>query len=105
MHIQQTLVLHLGVVEEISLHPSGSRRFPCFSAEFVNDAGNRHELDDIRIADENLIQQHVTRGMIVAINESRNDRHLLGVESLRSLADERLDIFGASNCYEPVTLD
>jgi hypothetical protein len=53
--IELAVVLHLGVVEEISLDPKSGRRLAGFGAQLVDDAGDSHELDLIRIPDQHLV--------------------------------------------------
>ena len=57
MKVQFAIVLDLGVVEEIPLHPGPRRCLTGFGAQFVHDAGDRHELHDIWIADHYVIEQ------------------------------------------------
>ena len=59
VNVEQAIVLHFGVVEEISLHPGARRRLAGFRAEFVDDAGDGHELHHVRIADQDLVEQYV----------------------------------------------
>ena len=103
--VEGTLVLHLGVVEEVSLDPKPRRCLAGFRTEFIDDAGDGHELDFVRVSDEDLVEQYRAGCMIVGVNEPRHDRHLLGVECLGPLADERLDVFGAPHGDEPAGLD
>ena len=90
--VELALVLHLGVVEEISLDPSARRRLWRLGAQLVDDAVDGDELDLEGIADEHLVEQHVAAGVIVAVDEAGHDRHLLCVERLRSFAGQRLDL-------------
>src|SRR5579871_254733 len=85
MNIELPVVLHLGVIEEIPLHPDTRRRLACPGTKFVDDAVDGYKLNHIRIADENVIEQRVARCMIVAIDEPRDDGELPGVEGLGSL--------------------
>ena len=103
--VELAIVLHLGVVEEIALDPRARRRLAGFRAELVDDAGDGHELDHVRIADEDLVEQYVAGRVIVAVDEPGHDRHLLGVERLGPLADERLDVCVAPHRDEPAGLD
>ncbi len=105
VNVERALVLHLGVVEEKSLDPKAWGRLAGFGAELVDDAGDGHELDLVGISDQDLVEQYRARRMIVGIDEPRHDRHLLGVECLGPLADQRLDVFGAPNRDEPAGLD
>ena len=103
--VERALVLHLGVVEEESLDPKSGGRLARSGAELVDDAGDGDELDLVRVADEDIVEQDRAGRVIVRIDESGHDRHLLGVEALGLLADERLDVLGASHGDEPAGLD
>ncbi len=105
MHVELAVVLHLRVVEEVSIDPKARGRLLGFGAEFIDDAGDGDKLDLIGVADDDLVEQDVAARVIVAIDESGHDRHLLGVEGLRPLADERLGFCCAPNVDEPSTLN
>src|SRR6266849_7036343 len=79
VNIKRALVMHLGVVEEISLHPKSRGHFSSFRPELVDDAGDRDELDLIGVADQDLVEQYRSRRMIMGVDEPRHDRHLLGI--------------------------
>ena len=102
--VELAIIFHLGVVEKIPFHPSARRRLLRFRAQFVHDAGDSNELDHERIADQHFIEQGVARRVIVAIDEPWHDGHLLGVELLGSLPDERLHLRGASHRSEAPSL-
>src|SRR4029077_19688025 len=76
-----------------------------FGAEFIDDAGDGDKLDLVRIADEDFIEKDVAARVIVTIDETGHDRHLLCVECLRSLADERLGFSCVPDVDEPSTFD
>ena len=80
---KRALVLHLGVVEEEALDPEAGRRRARPFLELVDDAGNAHELDLVRIADDDVVQQDRAGGVIVGVDAARHDRHLLGINNLR----------------------
>ena len=105
VNVQLAIVLHLRVVEEISVDPNARGRLLGFGAELVDDAGDGDELDLIRVADEDFVEQDVAARVIVAIDESGHDGHLLCVEGLRPFADERLGFCCAPYVDEPSALD
>jgi hypothetical protein len=85
-------------------HPGSRRRLAGFRAEFFDDAVDGHELDHVGIADQDLVEQDVAGGMIVAVDEPGHDGHLLGVERLGPFADQRLDVRGAPHGEESAAL-
>ncbi len=105
MNGQLAIVLDLGVVEEIPLHPGARRRLTGLGAEFLHDAGDGHKLHHIRIADHNLIQQGGAGCVIMAIDEPWHDRHLPGVERLRPLGGQRTNVRVGSHSGEPAGFD
>ena len=105
MNVEQAIVLHLGVVEEISFDPGARRCLAGSRAEFVDDAVDGHKLDHVGIADQDLVKQYVAGRMIVAVDEPGHDGHLFGVEGLGPLADQGLDVRGATHGGEPAGLD
>src|SRR6516225_574211 len=90
VHVELAVVLHLCVVEEVSIDPKTRRSLLGFGAQFFDDAGDCDKLDLIGIPDDDLVEQGVAAGMVVAIDESGDDRHLLGVEGPGTFADECL---------------
>ena len=91
--VDLALVRYLGVVVEVSLDPVAGWRLAGARAQLADDAVDRDELDFERIADQHLVQQHrAPIRVIVAVDESRDDRHALRVEGLRPLAGEGTDI-------------
>ena len=90
MHIELAVVLHLCVVEEVSIDPKASGRLLGLGAEFIDDAGDGYKLDLIGVADEDFVEQSVAARVIVAIDKSGHDGHLLCIEGLRFPTDERL---------------
>src|SRR5262249_22072562 len=92
---------YLGVVEEIALHPKTGRRFPGPRTELLDDAGDSDELDLVGIADQDLVEQYRARRMIMCVDEPRHNRHLPGIECLRPLADQRLDVLGVPHGDKP----
>src|ERR1700676_1252154 len=104
VNVELPFVLYLGVVEKIPFDPGARRRLVGSRTEFVNDAVDGHELDHVRISDQHLIEQYVARRMIVTVDETWHDRHLLGIQRLSSLADESLDVLGVPHCDEPAGL-
>ncbi len=105
VNIKLAIVFHFCVVEEKSFDPSARRCIFGFRAEFVDDTGDRHKFDHIGIADQDVVEQYVAGSMIVTIDETGHDCHLLGVEGLRPFADERLHVFGAPDRGEPAGFD
>ena len=105
VNVELAIVLHLGVVEEIPFHPGARRRLAGFGAEFVDDAGDGHELHHVGIADENFVEQGVAGRVIVAVDEAGHDGHLPGVERLGRFADERFDVGVGSDGGEPAGFD
>jgi hypothetical protein len=105
VHVELAVVLHLGVVEEVSVNPKAGGHLLSFGSEFLDDAGDRDKLNLIGIADDDIVEQGVATRVIVAIDESGHDRHLLGVEGPCPLADERLGFCCASNKDEPFALN
>ena len=83
VNVELAVVLDLRIVEEVAIDPKARGRLLGFGAELVDDAGDGDELDVVGIADEDFVEQDVAAGVIVAIDESRHDRHLLCVEGLR----------------------
>ncbi len=57
MNVQFAIVLDLGVVEEIPFDPGPRRCLTGFRAQFVHDAGDRHELHHVGIADQHVVEQ------------------------------------------------
>ena len=105
VNVELAIILHLGVVEEISVDPIARGRLLRFGAEFVDDAGDGDKLDFEGIADDDVVEQSVAARMIVTIDEPGHDGHLLGVERLGPLADERLNVLIAPYGDEPANLD
>jgi hypothetical protein len=103
--VELTLVFYLGVVEEISIHPGSRWCLFCSAAQLFNNAGDGDKFNLVRISNQNLIQQCRARGVIVTIDETGHDRHLLGVVHLRVLACKRRHVRRATHCYEAVALD
>jgi hypothetical protein len=87
VNVERALVLELRVVEEVSLDPRSRRRLACFGAQLVDDAGDRHELDLERIADEHLVEQRRAAGVVVTVDESGHHCHPFGVDRLAALGD------------------
>jgi hypothetical protein len=102
--VQLALVLHLGVVEEVALHPRASRRLLCLRAKLLDDAGDGDELDLERIADEHFVEEHVTAGLVMTIGEARHDRHLLRVDRPRIFAGQAFDLVVRPHGNEPAVL-
>lgn len=102
--VELPLVLHFGVIEEISIDPKARRSFLSLRAEFICDAGNGDKLYLIRIAYDDLVKQNVSRCVIMAVNESGDDRHLLCIERPRSLAAEYFCSCGAPHKDESPAL-
>src|SRR5215467_7931108 len=88
VQIELAVILHFGVVEKESFDPETGRRLLSFGAEFVDDAANGHKLDFKRIANDYLVEKNVAPGVIVAIDESGHDCHLLGIERASAFANE-----------------
>src|SRR5581483_8786646 len=86
MNVDLAPVLHLRVIVEISLHPETGWRLLRTSPELLHDAGDGDEFNLVGITDQHIVEEHVASGMIVAINESRDDRHLLRIKALGRLA-------------------
>ncbi len=105
MDVEGTLVLDFGVVVEIALDPEARRRLRRTFAELVDDAADGHELDFERIAHQHFVQQGFAFGMVVAIDEPRDDGSLTGVDDLRALAGERLDLVVGSHRHEAIAAD
>ncbi len=105
MNVELAIVFYLGIVEEIAFDPSARRRLAGLRAEFVDDAGDGHELDFVGIADDDVVEQGVAGRVIMAVDESGHDGHLPGVERLGALGDEPLDIGVAADGGESAGLD
>jgi hypothetical protein len=105
LRVQRAIVLQLGIVEEIALNPGARRRRLGSGAQLIDDALNGDELDVVRVAYKHVIEQPLAAPMIVRVDESRHDRHLLGVVHLNLFANESSDLFAASHRDEPATLD
>ncbi|PYP60790.1 MAG: hypothetical protein DMD26_19000 [Gemmatimonadetes bacterium] len=95
--VERTLIRQLRVVEEIPVDPCTRGRRARLRAELVDDAGDTDELHLEGITHQHLVQQRRSAGVVVGVDEARHDRHPLRVESLRSSADETLDVGGLSN--------
>ena len=102
--VQLSPVLHLGVVEEVALHPRARRRLSRLRAKLLDDAGDRDELDLEWIADEHFVEKHVTASMVVAIGKAGYHRHLFRVDSARILAGEASDLVIGAHGHEPAVL-
>ena len=102
---QRALVLDLGVVEEEALYPHARRRLLRFGAQLVDDAADGDELDVERVADQDLVEQHVAAGVVVTVDEAGDDRHTVGVEGLRALSGESLDGAAAADGNETSVRD
>src|SRR5215469_12861276 len=89
VHIKWALVLYLCIVEEISFDPKSYRCLLGFRAELIRDAGDSDELHLEGIGNNRFVKQNVAIGMIVAIDESRYDCHLVRVNRPCSLPDQR----------------
>src|SRR5215469_6686901 len=89
---EPTFILDLGVVVEIALYPVPARSLLRFCPQLLDDAVDTHELDLERVAHDHFVQQVVTNGVIVAIDESRHDGHLPRIEHPGSLTRKRLDL-------------
>src|SRR5215510_12494972 len=105
MHRKRALILHLGVVEEEAFHPEAWRCHPRALLELVDNARNRHELDLVWIADDDVVQQDRAGRMIVSVDTARHDRHLIGVEDLRLPTSQRPDVFTLAQSHETPALD
>ena len=105
MNVERAFVLYFCVVKEEALDPGTCGRFARPRPQLVDDAGNGHELDLVGIADDDLVEQNRTGRVIVGIDESGHDCHLLGIKDLRSRADERPDILGTAHGDEPAGPD
>ena len=101
LDVQLALVLDLRVVEEVALDPRAGRRLPRLGAELVDDAGDGDELHLEGIAHEHFVEEGLAAGVIVGVGEPRNDGHPAGVEDPGVLADEPLDVGGASHGGKP----
>src|SRR6185437_11903364 len=78
---QATSVSHLGVVEEVSFDPSAGRRLAGAFLELLDDAIDGEELDLEWITHHHSVQQDLSLGVVVTIDESWNDCHFLRVEN------------------------
>jgi hypothetical protein len=105
VNVEQAIVFHLGVVEEIAFDPGARRCLGSFRAKFGDDTVNRHKLDHVGIADDDVVKQYVAGRMIVAVDEPGHDGHLFGVECLGPFAGERLHPCGGPHGGEPAGLD
>ena len=105
VNIKLAIIFYLRVIKEISIYPEARRRFFSFCTELVNDTGDGDEFDRVRIADQDLVQQGVAGSMIVAINESGHDCHLLRIEGYSPFPDETPGFCTAADSYEAAAPD
>ena len=103
VNADQAIVLHLGVVEEVPFHPCARWRLAGLGAELVHDARDGDELDNVGVADDYVVEQHVAGCVIVAVDEPGHDGHLPGVQRLRRF--DRLDVCAAADGGEAAGLD
>src|SRR5215472_3097919 len=87
VHVELAVVLHLRIVEEVSIDPKARRSLLSLGTELINDAGNRDKLDLKRVSNNDVVEHGVTARMIVAVDKSRHDRHLLRIKSPGTFAD------------------
>jgi len=78
------------------LDASTNRRFGGTGLELVDDALDGDEFDDIRISDQNLVQQDVAAAMIVGVVETRHDHHAIGLIGARLGTGQRFHVGGAA---------
>ena len=92
--VELAFVRHLGVVEEVAFHPGAGRGSCGLLPQFFDDAVDGDEFHLERISHQRLIQEYLPFRMIVAVDETRQDRHLLRVEhgciAARQIADVRV---------------
>src|SRR6058998_477944 len=101
VYVQQTLVFHLRIVEEVAFDPSAGGRLARAIAELVDNAADGHELHFERITDQDFIEQRGPGRVVVAVGEARYDRHLPGIDRLGPFRDESLDIGGSADGDKP----
>jgi hypothetical protein len=97
MHVKWAIVFYFGVVKKISFDPKSGGSFGGLGTELFDDAGDGDKLDLKGIADDHSVKKDVAFGVVVAIDESGHDGHLLGINRLRALADECLRLQCASH--------
>src|SRR5215831_1713751 len=95
IYVELAIVLNFGVIEEVPVDPKIRRSLRGFRTKLVDDAGDSDKLDLIRIADEDFVKQDVAASVVMAINETGHDRHLLCIETLRAFADETFGLVSA----------
>ena len=66
---KRALVLHLGVVEEEALDPEARGRGLGLGAQLLHDAGDGDELDLVRIADDDLVEQDRAGRVVVRVDK------------------------------------
>src|SRR5215831_992752 len=105
MNIELTIVLHLRVVEKVSVDPHAGRRFLRFITKFFNNTGYGNELDQVGVTDNDLVEQSISGRMIVAVDEAGDDGHLPRIVGLSRLADKSLDLVRAPDGNKPATFN
>ncbi len=105
VYIQRAPVFDFSVVEEIALNPVSGRRGARLHAQLVDNPGDGDELNLEGVAYGGLVEHLHTDCVVVAVDESWHHRHLLGIEHLGALADERSHLRIASHGNETPALD
>jgi hypothetical protein len=106
VHVDLAFIRHLRVIVEMSFHPVAGRCVAGARAQLPDDAVDRDELGFEWITDQHPIQQYRTPIRVtVAVDESRHDRHALGIEDLCLLPSECTDVHGAADGDESAAAD
>src|SRR5215468_8783925 len=104
MDIELALVLNFRIIEELAIHPVSSWCLLRVCAQLLDDAIDGDELDLKGIADRSVVQHLLADGVVVTVDESRDNGHLLRVERFGALAEETTQLFVSANRDEPTIL-
>ena len=105
MDIQDASVTDLGIVEELPFDPRAWRSLFSPLLELFHDTVDRDELDLEWITNQHAVQEGFALGVVVTIDETRNDGHLLRVKNRRITAGEISDVGIAADRLESASLN
>src|SRR5262249_22170032 len=88
VEVEPSVIFHLCVVKEITVDPEFRRCLLHLGAKLFDNASNRDELHLKGIANQDFIKQNLALRMVVAIDKSRHDRHLLCIDRVLSFVNE-----------------
>ena len=105
LHVQAARIFHLGVVEEVAVHPRAGWHLLGARLQLADDAEDAHELHFEGIADQHVVEQRFAAGVVVAVDEAGHDGESLGIEGLRAWAGQVPDVAGAAHGSEAAAGD